>query len=124
MITRELKQLVINEATNLKKYASAEERARLDFGQLDGSHSSLCVYGQMTRNCYSFEAIKLLDLCTKPYSKDLEDKIPAIYGNFNPFFGRRDFSPIEYYICQRKAKNKTLINFLKGETETLTIEEL
>lgn len=126
MITEELKTLVLQEANNLKKYATPEELQSLDFEILYPSKPGLCIYGQMIGDCASPRAIELLNLCTKPYSEDLDvietptqQYFPARSGGFGSDYA--PFSPIEFYICQHGAKNAELIAYLKGETTNLEL---
>lgn len=124
-----LKELVIEEAKNLRKHASKEELNNLDFDKLDPKHEDNCIYGQMTGCCWSDRATSLLNDCTEPYSWSLNEYFcPSEYRFiYNSLYeGRVDvnFSPIEFYICRPENKNETLIKFLKGEIEELTIDML
>lgn len=119
MITDELKRLVKNEAELLKKYATDEELLRLDFDKLSPHDPQLCIYGQMTGDCYRGRATKLLNLCTKPYSYRVGEYVESEDNSFEKFV--RDFSPIELYISLDGARNKELISYLKDETNTLEI---
>lgn len=124
-----LKELVIEEAKNLKKHASKEELNKLDFSKLNPDHEDNCIYGQMTGCCWSNRTISLLNKCTVPFSHHLINYFSPLKDRFtySPFQEERsgvDFSPIEFYICKPKSKNETLIKYLKGELEELTIDML
>lgn len=67
MITQKLKELVVDEALKLRKYATKEEKERLDFETMICTETG-CIYGQMTGNCYSERALLLKSKCAKPYS--------------------------------------------------------
>ncbi|MCE7039175.1 hypothetical protein [Dyadobacter sp. CY312] len=125
MITPELKLLVIEEATKLKEHATAEEIGELNLDRLNPHFPDTCIYGQMTGWCYNERAIELLNLCATPFSKMIVEYIPAEVEAFR--VGSRVmscFSPIECYIFRNGSKNETLIQFLKGEKDSLTPEML
>lgn len=98
------------------------ERANLDFKTFDSGDPSFCIYGQMTGDCRSKRSLELLNKCTVPYSGSLVWLNKNVKDDFKGYYS--GYSPIEFYICQRGAKNKTLIDFLKGNRETLTIKDL
>ncbi len=62
-IDETLKALVIEEATNLKKYAHADELAKLGFSALEPESAFRCVYGLMTGNCGSERSKNLIESC-------------------------------------------------------------
>lgn len=119
---KELKELVILEAINLKNHATEMEKANLDFATFDKGDPQHCIYGQMTGDCRSSRALELLNRCIVPYSAGLCVYANKVEKDFQGYFS--GFSPIEFYICRPKAKNKPLIDFLKGNRETLTIKDL
>lgn len=119
---KELKELVILEAINLKAHATKEELNDLNFENFDPHKPALCIYGQMTGECRSGRSLELLNKCVVPYSDNLFEYDDKVEKDFKGYFS--GFSPIEFYICRPKAKNKTLIDFLKGERETLTVNDL
>jgi hypothetical protein len=109
MITKKLKKAVVKEALLLRKYATQEEKYRLNADIIDPIHTNHCLYGQMTYNCESPRALELLKLCAKPYSYGC-----SYYGKPSQqyFYIRTygyDVSAIEFYICQEGAKIKELI---------------
>lgn len=122
MSREELKRLVIEEATNLKEYATKKELERLDFNYLDPNTPHRCIYGQITGNCFNERAIELLNKCTNPYSRGLFLPSKSTELDFDTI--SRDFSPIELYISLGLSNKRILIDFLKGDLETLTPEQL
>lgn len=119
-----LKELVKQEADNIKRFATADEIGRLDFEDLNPKSFNKCIYGQMTGNCSSDRAIDLLNDCTKPFSCRLDYREEPIVSCFSQSLRLDDengFSPIEYYITKSYAKNDGLIAYLKSETDTLEL---
>lgn len=135
MITKTLKQLVKKEAKALLTHATKEERESLDFNNLDPDHKSRCIYGQMTGRCTSKRASQLIrKSCEKVYrfgEAGPIDEDAVLSGK--PRKNRNDnlhswlpepleyFSPIEVYILNPGAKNKELIEYLRGERKTLDL---
>ena len=118
MISKKLKTLAKEEAQNLRIHATKDERMKLDFSELDGGAPHLCVYGQMTNDCFSIRAAELLNKCTKPYSKFVSCITKTDRLSFAFRGADRGFSPIEVIICQNRADiNKNLIEFLREETD-------
>lgn len=119
-----LKELVIEEAIKLREHATEEERGRLNIKYLSADSASLCIYGQMTGSCWSPRAEELLNLCAKPFC-DVVYLRGTIKKRLSggPFI--RAFSPIEAFIYYSSKKtNADLVSYIKGERETLTIEDL
>ncbi len=121
MITKKLKQLVKQEADNIKIHATEEEIGRLDFDILDCFSVHECIYGEMTGHCFNERAIELLRKCSRPFSSSIEtlreyDLVYFQYGH-----DTRAYSAIEFYISRPNAKNKELIAYIKGETKTLRL---
>lgn len=128
MISKKLKQRVLEEATLLKQHATPEEIELLDIDELDPNQPSNCIYGQMTGDCFSPRAHELLSKCAVwPYSIELENYIKTQMGLKRWMIFRNKtwegFSPIEYYIYHRESKIPALVNYLKGKGE-LKIEDL
>jgi hypothetical protein len=137
------KQFIIDvkhEVEMLKKHATKEEIEKLDYVHLDPVHMGKCIYGQMTGSCESDRAKALMDLaCVRVYVGDVMirgKEYKEIQKNMNgPYKGqmwsndwdngvKRSYthlSMIETYICLIGAKNKKLIDYLKGETDTLEL---
>jgi hypothetical protein len=98
-------QLAQAEAAALSIHATEEEKGRLDLETLDPGHYELCVYGQMTGDCYSERALELLRLCGVP---DHEG------GGFTTKLGRSN-SHLEIYIGQPGADIAGIVRVIKGE---------
>jgi hypothetical protein len=115
---KEFEGFVKNEADGIRKYASSEEINRLDFTRIAPKSKSLCIYGQMTGDCYSARAYELLNLCTKPYSRTAHMVVKTRVESFET---PRDFSPIETYLCFADPKIKNLVAYIKGESNKLVL---
>lgn len=119
-----LKQLVIDEATKLKLHATTSERDMLSFESLNPDKVSACIYGQMTGNCWSERATFLMNTCASPYAVLLSGSVRPNSKIFS-VGASRDFSPIEVFIAKNnETANHLLISFIKGQKETLTIDEI
>lgn len=124
---KKLFELVIKEAINLKKYATKKQLSKLNIKTLDPDQTDLCIYGQMTGDCNSAEAQKLIiQCCDRVYStrnavSDILKKA-KLSGKPEEIFGRRIYkyiSPIEAFIYRYPEYNGELIQFLKGKREEL-----
>lgn len=125
MVTKRLKLAVIEESTKLRQNARPSERARLNYFELSPQNTFLCIYGQMTGNCFSRRSSVLLELCAVPYSSSLERSRNPNLDSFPKFrYARDTFSAIEFYIVQPKAKNKKLVEFIRGEINDLQLQDL
>lgn len=121
-MNKELKEQVIIEANNLKKHATKEELNKLDFNDLSPIHTQHCIYGQMTGYCHNDRARQLILSCTDRYYTDTLGRVAVsdLLGRHNI----RNFSPIEVYIGHIGANNKTLIDYLRGDRDSLTTKDL
>lgn len=115
MITEELKKAVVKEALLLRKYATKKERAKLNFDSIRSDNVTLCIYGQMTGNCYKNRAIQLLLKCGVP-TNDFPFPNPTVFFEVTRDFeqGERAFSAIECYIAEEGAKIKDLVGLIKS----------
>lgn len=121
-----LKQLVLEEATKLRKNATKEEIEKLDFKYFDPDDKTQCIYGMMTGHCSTNRAVELIRAsCSRVYDKHssvgLDEPLSKTL-NGSPLDKHRNYwwSPIEVYISyEDKEANYRLIQFLKGERETL-----
>lgn len=122
---KDLKELVISEAYALREHATQEERERLDFWRLRPMSDTDCIYGQMTGNCVSPRSMDLLKKCAVPFSESIVD-YNSVDGGFHEerLDSNRCFSAIEFYIYQDEAQNESLIEFLRDERDSLTIQDL
>jgi len=117
MITTELKALVLDEAKKIKEFATPEEIQRLDPRLILPYNGSMCIYGQMTGDCFSDRAIELLNKCAIPYSDGISE---FVYTDDDRFADGssgilRAYSPIECYIADEEAYKLNLARFIKGE---------
>jgi hypothetical protein len=145
---------VIHEIKALKANATVEELAALDLNYLNPKSSNLCIYGQMTGYCASQRAKELMDVScirvwdfttsepissrrSQPYTFDeIKDSINGSYSRqtweeliltSTDSDWYRDYnyiSALEGYICLTDAKLKPIIDYLKGEIESLEISDL
>lgn len=124
---QDLIQKVIAEATALRVHATASELAKLNFERLKPNSPWLCIYGQMCDFCNGDRAIELLNKCAEPFSESgvrfEETNLGFEYRNsLGPVVGI--WSAIEFYILRRFAKKRPLVEYIKGERETLTPKDL
>lgn len=137
MTIKEFKSLVIDEAVKLKAAATKDELSKLDFENLDGNSSYRCIYGQITGHCYSKRASQLLTQCamgvvhkSDTFKKDdfraiLKSDIRPMAVQYDTFYENwsdRCFSAIELSLFDMIEWHKPLIDFLKGETDTLVLD--
>jgi hypothetical protein len=133
---------VKKEARALRKHATKKELQALELAILDPNHNEKCVYGQMTGSCTSYRAAELIYQSCKRYFHN-----PRTSGNTVDFaefkkkvngakikgisdeaelHDARDWSleylsSIESYILIPNAKNKNLIDYLKGNRNDLVL---
>jgi hypothetical protein len=114
----QLKEDVRKEAEALREHATKDELGRLDIEQVDPTDPERCYYGLMTGECDSDRASELIQKCTTVFliNTHYENEVEVSEG-----FKKYKYSPIEYYIGLPKAKNKSLIAFLRGETDNLEL---
>lgn len=125
-------QGVKDEIEALKNTATQKELDRLDFNTFDPNHTRLCLYGQMTKGCLSNRSIKLIEkCCVRVVSSAYTESFNAIKSFINGppknlIKERREgdiiwYSSLEKYIVFNNAKNEHIIQYLKGEVETLSL---
>lgn len=131
---------VAKEVKNLKEFATQKEIDRLNLENLTPNNFDSCIYGQMTGNCYSQRAATLINKCCEkftkfpevvPFETTFKESAHLINGKVkikkeldgrepkNDGFGY--YSSLEHYITLKDAKNKNIIQFLKGEVKTLSL---
>jgi len=135
---------VMHEIDMLKKHATKAELNNLDFDMFDYDHQDNCIYGQITGSCASPRAKILMDkacirvmnikseryltgaklLAGKTFSKIKHqinrDNTSQTWNES----GRRNYShlsALEGYITLKGAKNKQIIQYLRGEIDTLKL---
>lgn len=127
-----LNDLVINEAKNLKKFATKSELKKLSFSNLNPNNVYYCIYGQMTGDCTNYRANELVLKCAeRVFDTGACDTDILLQAKLNgkPIIIKQGhnrlsyyISPIERFIAMEKNKydnNKNLINFLQDKTKTL-----
>lgn len=125
-----LTELVIKEATKLRKAATPQEISRLIFEDLSPISRGNCIYGMATGDCYSERAgYLILECCEKVFVKDSSSGMDKVQLNGPPtpeLMVNRDFkhfSPIEIFILsgnnRTNGNNEMLIDYLKGEIDNL-----
>lgn len=127
---------VKHEIDMLKKYATEEEKYNLNFRRFSSSNVHECIYGQLTGNCSSIRAKQLMDLsCIRVLSDNpikrngisfeiLKKYINGKYTGQDWEDGDRGLdylSSLEGYINLDDAKNEQIIQYIKGEIDTLTL---
>lgn len=138
---QQLKDDVLTEANKIKQFATVEERSMLNFETLNPIKRQHCIYGQMTGDCDSVRAIELIEKCAARFVADssltyirsegfkriqekingtrvnnLQDKRSSVWG---PHIAHS--SMIEAYILLRDANNEGLIEYIKGESDTVEL---
>ena len=127
-----MRQLVTEEATNLRKFTTKTELKQLSFDKLDTQSRVACIYGQLTGNCDSSRARELMNKsCTRVYERGrhwgFTIKDSTVNGSITKEMPRTYFfSPIEVFIDQPRNKkngnNEQLIKFIKGEIDVLNFK--
>jgi hypothetical protein len=139
---------VAREATLLKETATQIELQRISFYDLDPRYYTKCIYGQMTGDCFSDRAAYLIFNCCPRYFRSHSDdddiiedvtkskaaklekfvngeSVPGVKDSFGlkqiRSHGDCHYSAIETYIMQPYAKNKNLIDFLRGRRGDLVL---
>lgn len=113
-----LKELTIREATNLKQHITEKEKQNLNKRLFYPNSAHCCIYGQMTGGCSLPRAIELAKLCIGKVSvKELDG---SRISTTKPKNNNR-FSPLEVYIYKYRGSGEKIIDFLKGETDTLEL---
>lgn len=104
----------LEEILRLRKYATQEEKRRLDLysDALCGYNRSMCVYGCMTTDCYSNRALVLIKLAAKHfYFSDIKRIFEPKVG---PGEYCRDFTALEILLWHFPNTTKRLVKlFLK-----------
>lgn len=125
MISKALVKEVCKEAAKLRENATSRELNKLAFSSLNPQSPERCVYGQMTGGCYSPRAEELIRRCASLVI-DAGNALSNVSckwerGRKKELHESNVWSPIEVYIVQDGADNKTLIRYLKGKLETLDL---
>ena len=140
---------VRHEIDALKKHADPREIHGLRFSTFDPDSPQDCIYGQMTESCTSDRAKELMYLCVlaiSDFSLDSEGSWKSrtsktiLESGMNGSFdaqgwkkdsrvsltgNRRNYSymtALEVYILLKTDSHEQVINYLKGNLDTLTLE--
>lgn len=135
---------VKQEIENIKKFATDKEKQNLDFDSFNADSPTSCIYGQLTGDCESDRAIKLIRKCCKRYFHfliygiDVDDEFTfkdikeSVNGEKMPDkFDKNDFgirnyeyhSLLEGFIKLKNANNKNILSYIKGKTSKLVLEK-
>jgi hypothetical protein len=124
-----LTALATEEITNIKKHATKEQKKRLDLADFYPNSPKDCIYGQMTGNCNSAAALRLIRLCAPNKSKHCvrpiwEDRNAADSCTIaRDYTFRQCYSPLEEYLFSSTNRIQAhIINFIKGKCKKLQLE--
>jgi hypothetical protein len=110
-----ISKLAQAEADALAVHASPEEKARLDLRRFNPKNPALCIYGQLTGSCFSQRTLDLVRLCAIPYSAGVTQRARVIDGFNVRHPATRDYTALEYYICQPGADIAGIVARVRGE---------
>jgi len=131
---KQLQELVMQEVEGLRKHATLQQKARLNNRLLDVGSPTECIYGLMTGDCHSDEAVELAAKCGVEITfKAIQDNNYERYKLRNVLKtainapkeseergGDSDtFSPMETYIGSRPNDAKNILLYIKGKIDTL-----
>jgi len=117
---------VIAEIMRIKRLATKKEIANLNFSRFQHWHSSNCIYGQMTGECSSPRARRIMP---KTFEDIVGDWCSGAGGSHKYGFERqkfekgKTFTALEKYLYMcPKTTHKHIIDFLKGKEKKLVIK--
>jgi hypothetical protein len=133
-------QDVRTEVEALKANATQEEVGKLDIETFNPMKMDKCIYGQMTGSCENERAKKLMDkacvrVTNNKDSRTFENKnFDDVSDNINGVYKRQTWVPtgwherdygylsmVETYIFLSGSNPKNIMDYLKGEVETLEL---
>lgn len=111
----ELKELAIEEAVKLKKYAPAKALKGITPARIINEG----LYGVIAGFIYNSIALKLIRRCGVPYS----DRTAYVTAENNGFSvaNERAFSALEFYVATPDANIINLCEYLTGKTDNLNL---
>jgi hypothetical protein len=133
-LTNTFKTAIKREATNLRRYATEEQKKKLSADKVVPTDKTACIYGLMTGDCYSKEATKLLKLCGVP-AISTYNPLSKEETIFNPTskwkkeawgteltHNGRSYSAIEgYLVIANRDKVRQLVKYIKGGSDALSL---
>ncbi len=119
MTKKYFKEQTIKELKALKKHAFKKELNKLDFKTFHPDFDHRCIYGQMTGDCTSKRAIRLMNKCCKFRISSLFDPLRTVEETK---YAGITWSFLERHVLRYKSFNKEIIMWLKGETKTFPIK--
>ena len=136
---KDFKKDTLHEIEMLKQHATDEEKARLNFEDFNYESEYNCIYGQLTGRCDSPRAKELMDLaCIRVMglasgidniqNRNISDDAFVINGantgqgwTENGYRKYKHLSALEAYIGTKRAKNKEILEYIKGNLNKLTL---
>ncbi len=117
---------VMQEIEIIKKKATPEEKGRLAIADFDVDRSMKCIYGLMTGYCNSTRA---RDIMQKKYRWTGSGKVATgLSFSKHSFELKNDKETFNYTALEKylfmidRSKTEDIINYIKGETENLTLK--
>jgi len=103
---------VKQEIENIKKFATKEQKDRLNFRYFSPMIADKCIYGLMTGDCRSKESNLLISKC-------IDYKVEPRFMRCN--LEHKNMTQLELYIQLEREYNKNIIEYIKGETNKLEL---
>ena len=120
MKKKEFLEMVMTEIETIKERATPEEIGKLDFESLRVQTPKLCIYGQMTGHCQSERANEISHKVFAHIAID-ENFNQLSFTKWEKHVSGKHVTSLEVYITMKGAKNKQVIQYLKGEINTLKL---
>lgn len=117
---KKLLEKVLIEANNIRHHASKKEKDKLLLNILKPSSRTNCIYSLMCEHYISKRCIELLNSCCEPYSSNYMEYNKPKNKSFTQDIDR-DYSAIEFYSSQKGANNKDLIEYIKGNINSIEL---
>lgn len=128
MTIKELKELVIKEATYLRENTTQQEKDRLEVFDFNPRSSRYCIYGQLTGNCNSNRAALLYDgsgIGVVFYGMLGTDSTKSTLNTVEIVKEKQvdHFSPIETYIGKYNNDGKEILRYIKGDIDRFVLRQ-
>lgn len=114
---------VMDELDHIKQNATQEEISKLDIAVFSPTSRRSCIYGQMTGDCQSNRAKELYPKSLPTLGskgESLSEGVEYMNG-MKRYLNDEYFTPLEAYLPLERANPKEIIEYLKGETETISL---